>query len=77
MTVLDAAPLNCPRSLSRDRWTGNILIFSSLFLCGFFLFALWVQGWDWYYVCMVPALLPTGIGASYWIWLTSQYFRYA
>lgn len=77
MTVLDAAPLNCARSASRDRWIGNVLIFSALSYCGLFLFALWVGQWDWYYVCIGPALLPTAIAASYWIWLTSQYFRYA
>lgn len=77
MTVLDAAPLNCARSAARDKWTGNFIIGFSIFSCLLFIFCLWVEEVDWYYMCLFPALLPTAVAAAYWVWLTSQYFRYA
>lgn len=89
MTILEAVPLNKPRDYRNERLMGKILILVTLLALSTFLVSLWggsyvfplfhgmIEEPDWYYLCLIPATLPTAAFFSYWIWLSSQYFRYA
>jgi hypothetical protein len=89
MTIVEAVPLNKPRDYRKERLIGKLLIIIPLITVSVFLVSLWggsyvfplfgglIQEPDWYYVCLIPATLPTAAFFSYWIWLSSQYFRYA
>lgn len=88
MTVLDAAPLCFPVNPKRLRLIGTLLIFGAFFLTFGFFISLWYGEWlptttiygveaDWYYQCLIPAVFPVTAFFAYWIWLSSQYFRYA
>jgi hypothetical protein len=78
MTILDVPPLNRPRDPVKERVIGIALIFFPLLGLALYFYLLWgTSQVDWYYVCLIPACIPTGAFFSYWIWLSSQYFRYS
>jgi len=89
MTILEAVPLNKRRDYVCERLMGKFLILVAVLALTIFLVSLWggsyvfpifnglIEEPDWYYVCLIPATLPTAAFFSYWIWLSSQYFRYA
>ena len=88
MTVLDAAPLCYKTDPKRRHLAGTLLIGVSVCMCCLFLVSLWwgdgapsttIYGADatWYYQCLIPAVFPVTVFFAYWIWLSSQYFRYA
>ena len=86
MTVLDADPLNRPVDKAALRRTGAGLIVGGLLFLTSFVVALQfdndlpsttLYGTEayWYFPCLIPAVIPVTVFFSYWIWLSSQYFR--
>lgn len=86
MTVLEADPLNVPVDKGSLRKLGTALIVGSLVVLASFVLALQydadlpsttLYGTEayWYFPCLIPAVLPVTVFFSYWIWLSSQYFR--